>query len=89
MKKQPIPSLAQAQFLARLWSGFMNGETNIGEYVTPTVTVCIKRGWLKDTGRTAIQMKGKEAKVYDLSIAGVDAIEDYLRETRYRRQVAA
>lgn len=63
----------------------MNGEVNISGYVTPTETVCIRRGWLKDTGRTTQMPSGSTANIYDLSLDGIDALEDFLRETRFKR----
>lgn len=64
----------------------MNGEANVGErFVDATTAVCIKRGWLVDTGRTGLYPNENPYKIYALSDDGVDAIASFLLDLRYKR----
>jgi hypothetical protein len=86
--KDRIPSQAQAKFLARTWSGFMNGDINVGD-PDSTTAACIKYGWLVDSGRTGFFPSGAEYNVFVLSVAGEEAIAAYLLDCRYKRMKAA
>lgn len=90
--KRAIPSRAQAQFLAGTWAGprdmivyvMTRGRDGAEPYVTPTIAACVKRGWLKPTGATKAE-NGFEYAQHMLSDNGLDALEDFFREARYRR----
>ena len=80
-----IPSIAQARFMARLWSSHP-GSTTVGEnYVDPTTAACIKYGWLEPRGEPEQLPNGSPCKRYFLSESAIDAIEAFFRERRMKR----
>ena len=82
--KRTIPSPAQAKYLARLLAGEF---CNVGGYDSPTQRALKERGWLLPTGATGEYASGTPYAVHIISDAGMDALEDFLREMRCRRQV--
>lgn len=99
MAKTKLPSAAQAKRLAQLWAGkrtmsFMTkGPRHSPEpYNDPTTLALIKYGWVLRSGKMENGREfanGTEWEVCTLADSGVDALEDFLREERYRRQHAA
>lgn len=85
-KKPPIPSIAQAKLIAHLWAS--GSKINIGSYVMPTHLTCVKRGWLIPNGETGLFPNETEYKVHVLSESALDALEEFLREVRYKRTKA-
>jgi hypothetical protein len=88
MPKTPMPSPAQAKFIAWTWSGFMNAEVNVGDFRDATTAACIKNGWLTDTGRTGLFPNRSEYKIYVLSDTAMDALAGYLLDQRYKHIAA-
>lgn len=86
MRKKPIPSAAQAKMIAHLWS---SGDTaRIGGYDNPTTLTCIKHGWLVPNGETGTFPNGAQFERHVLSETALDALEDFLREMRWKRTKA-
>lgn len=82
-----IPSYAQVKLLAHVWA---NGTTKVGvDYVDATTKACVKRGWFTTNGETGKYPNGSDYHVCILSDAGYGAIEDYLRNARYKRLAVA
>ncbi len=84
------PSSAQAKFLARLWAqGRATGvNTTPDGWVDPTTNACVNRGWLVPNGKTSHTGNGTPQADHVVSDDGLDAIETYFREARYKRQEA-
>jgi hypothetical protein len=77
-------SAAQAKTIARLW-GDGAATCRVGGFEIPTVAVCVKRGWLVPNGKTGTFPSGAPWTEHVVSERGLDALEDYLRDTRYKR----
>lgn len=87
-KRLRVPSDAQAKMLAWAWSGYARPlmvAVSEGAYVDATTTVCVKRGWIVPTNEEGGEYpNGDTFKFFAVSDAGLDAIEDYLRERRFK-----
>lgn len=85
-KAAKVPSVAQARFLMRIW--LCNDEpVCVGDtWADATVKACVKAGWLLPNGIIGFFPSGAPWTGHNLCEAGVDAIEDYLRQRRYKRQ---
>lgn len=97
MEKERLPSPAQARKLAELWasrnqelSKMIQGPIHSsGPYNDATTLALIKYGWVSTTDTTKSFANGTTWEIYKISDRGIDAIENFFRETRYRRQKAA
>lgn len=87
--KKSIPTDAQARILAIAWGKHKIIGPGVGgrSAETPTVRTCIKHGWLKmveGTDRQCLNPLYRQAD-WSITISGLDAIEDYLRDRRFKR----
>lgn len=84
MRKNPAPSIAQAKLIARLWG--LDREVSIGgKHIDPTKAACVKRGWLVPSGQTGKFPSGGDYAIHVLSPSALPALEDFLREQRWKK----
>jgi hypothetical protein len=84
MKAKAKPaSEAQARKIASLWGS--NGRQPIASYKDSTTEVCLKYGWLIPNGVAGTFPNGETFAEHIVSDQGLDALEGFLRELRYRR----
>jgi hypothetical protein len=92
MKKR-VPSEAQAKAIASMWSGGprwgtrgVQLERHDGKppYNDPTTSALVKYGWLVPTGETKEYANGIRVAMHTLSPTALDALEDFLREHRFK-----
>lgn len=89
MKKPPIPSVAQAKLIARIWSDcnsiikvMTRGRDGGESYVDPTVLACIRRGWFASNGSLEFQENGCGYIQHELTAHGFLALERFLSDMR-------
>ena len=85
--KKKLPTDAQACLLAWLWGTAK--RLRIDGHDTPSEKALVKAGWVLPTGVLGKSPNGAGYEYHKISDAGFDALEDYLRERRYKRQAAA
>jgi len=80
-----IPSQPQAKLLAALFSSRIE-TINIGSsYINSTGRALLSQGWIEATGEGGVFPNGQPYLSHRLSTRGVDALEDYLRQSRLKR----
>lgn len=90
-----LASTAQAKFLAGVFERgkikmLVRWTSGKEVYTEPTVRVCLTRKWIEPVGEESTEhTNGTIWRDHALSDAGVDALEDYLRNARYLRKSAA
>jgi hypothetical protein len=76
MSRPAIPSRAQAEFLARVWS---SGKPYCaGGFDPPTQRACIERGWLEPTNEQGEMPSGARWRGHVVSAAGLHALGHFL-----------
>lgn len=97
MAKARLPSLAQARRLADLWASkdqqlsvMTKGPQHSPEpYNDPTTLALVKYGWFAPTSEKKSYTNGTEWDIYRMTDAGIDALENFLCEVRWKRAAAA
>lgn len=92
-----IPSTTQARMLANIYgndrkeiSVCTKGRDGDAPYIDATTAVLIKRGWISPYGEETHEFaNGTKWRKHVLTVDGMDALEDYLREDRYKRKSQA
>ncbi len=84
-------SISQAKRLAGLFCGQYGGVIHAARrahYVTPTDRAIIARGWAAANGKTGAFPSGAPYDEYEINDAGFEALEEYLRHARLKREAA-
>ena len=91
MSKRRLPSLAQAKEIALLWCGHRNRiwlAIEKGHYRNPTWAALVKYGWVSATGEMDNHPNGEAIAAFRLNDTGTDALQFFLMEKAYKRQIA-
>ena len=89
MPKSPYrtkrPTEAQARKLAFTWGTLGNSiACPVEGYTDPTIAVLKKNGWIAPNGKGGIFPNGYQFERYEVTPAGLAALEVYFADLRYK-----